>query len=166
MDTYQSFSRKKIIHPDKIVDLVDQLRRENKSIATLNGSFDLLHSGHLHILYEASKMADVLIVATNSDASIKAYKSIHRPICSLSQRMDMLAAIFCIGYVTWFEELNPINILSKIKPDVHVNGEEYGYNCIEADTVKKNGGRIHIVNHVPGLSTSNIVDKIRKLGDK
>lgn len=153
---------------NKIIELKDleakitTLRKEGKTIATLNGSFDLLHAGHLEILNQGSAQADVFIVALNSDASIKGYKGPDRPIIPLFFRMQLMSALECVDYVTYFDETDPRNLLSLIKPDVHVNGSEYGENCIEADVVKANGGRIHIVSLVPGLSTSALIQKIKK----
>lgn len=154
-------SREKIIAPEHIDQMVQKLKEEGKTIATLNGSFDLMHAGHLHMIFEAAKAADVLIVALNTDRSIKEYKSPTRPIIPLEERMQMMAALEFVDYVTWFDETDPRKILARIKPDVHVNGAEYGENCIEAETVKQNGGRIKIVTLVPGLSTSQIIQKIR-----
>ncbi|MCP5492473.1 MAG: adenylyltransferase/cytidyltransferase family protein [Chlamydiales bacterium] len=139
---------------------VQELKAANKTIATLNGSFDLLHAGHLHILFEAASQADVLIVALNTDASIKRYKGEHRPICTLEERMAMMAALECVDYVTSFDEDTPIETLKIIQPNVHVNGAEYGENCIESGVVKAHGGRIHIVDLVPGLSTSKLIERI------
>lgn len=150
----------KYIYPNQLPQKIKDIRKTGKEIATLNGSFDLLHAGHLQILYEASQQADILIVALNSDASIKQYKSPLRPIIPLEYRLQMMSAIGFVDYVTWFEETDPRILLDIIKPDVHVNGAEYGENCIEADTVKSNGGRIHIVKLIPGLSTSQILKKI------
>ncbi len=149
-----------MIAPDFLGKKVQEIRNEGRSIATLNGSFDLLHAGHLEIIYQASLQADILIVALNSDKSIRAYKSPLRPIIPLEYRRAMMAALEFVDYVTWFEETNPIELLKKIAPDVHVNGAEYGENCIEAATVKERGGRIHIVSLLPGLSTSSILKKI------
>ena len=154
-----SLSQKQL-NPAKLEETVRELRAAGKTIATLNGSFDLLHAGHLEIISEAAEQADVLIVALNTDRSIKQYKSPLRPIIPLEFRLKMMAALEVVDYVTWFEETDPRAILQKIKPDVHVNGAEYGKNCIEADVVKSNGGRIHIVSLVPGLSTSQIIKKI------
>lgn len=151
----------KLITPENLEKAVATIRRQGKTIATLNGSFDLLHAGHLHIIEEASKQADCLIMALNSDASIKAYKSPERPLIPLKYRLKMVAALMFVDYVTWFEETDPCKILEIIKPDVHVNGSEYGQNCIEGETVKKYGGKIHIVSLVPGLSTSEIIKKIK-----
>ncbi len=155
--------RKKIIDPSDLFQKMSELKKQGMSIATLNGSFDLMHAGHLHIIFEASKQADCLVVALNSDESIKQYKSPTRPIVPLEFRLEMMASIGFIDYVTWFSELDPRNILEKIRPDVHVNGSEYGPNCIEADVVKKHGGKIHIVEKIPGLSTSEIITKVQKL---
>jgi rfaE bifunctional protein nucleotidyltransferase chain/domain len=142
---------------------VAEIRAKGRTIATLNGSFDLLHAGHLHIIYEASKQADTLIVALNSDHSIQQYKSIHRPIISLDYRLQMMAALGFVDYVTWFDETDPRALLNLIKPDVHVNGADYGENCIEAEVIKQNGGRLHLVGLVPGLSTTQITKKICSL---
>ncbi|GAB4185778.1 MAG: hypothetical protein Tsb0015_02990 [Simkaniaceae bacterium] len=161
MSKWSEPARKKIILPEKLPAKIQELRDQQKTIATLNGSFDLMHAGHLHIIYEASMQADVLITALNSDASIKLYKSLDRPIIPLKYRMEMMAAISFVDYITWFHETTPLSILELIQPDVHINGAEYGENCIEADIVKKYGGRIHIVELVPGLSTSNIIKKIK-----
>lgn len=154
--------KKKIIPPAELSDTIASLKAQKKKIASLNGSFDLLHAGHLQIIFEASQVADVLIVALNTDKSIQQYKSPTRPIIPLEYRLQMLAALEFIDYLTWFDETDPLKILSIIQPDVHVNGAEYGENCIEADTVKSYGGRIHIVNLVPGLSTSAVIRKIRE----
>lgn len=154
---------KKYIHPDKLAKKIEELRRDKKTIATLNGSFDLMHAGHLQIIYEASKQADLLVVALNSDASIKQYKSPLRPIIPLEYRLQMMSALEFVDYVTWFEETDPLRLLEEIKPDVHVNGAEYGENCIEADVVKKHGGKIHIVQLIPGLSTTQILKKIAQI---
>lgn len=153
----------KTLDPVHLESKVASLRQEGKTIATLNGSFDLMHAGHLHMIYEASKVADVLIIALNTDRSIQEYKSPTRPIIPLDYRLQMMAALGFVDYVTWFDETDPRPLLSKIKPDVHVNGAEYGENCIEAETVRKHGGRMHIVPLIPGLSTTEIIKKIQSL---
>ncbi|MBS0648266.1 MAG: adenylyltransferase/cytidyltransferase family protein [Verrucomicrobia bacterium] len=157
---FEEFFARKWIEPSKLEEMVESLKKAGKTVATLNGSFDLLHAGHLHMIYEASLQADVLILALNSDSSIKKYKSPLRPIVPLEFRLRMIAALDFVDYVTSFEETDPRLLLSKIKPDVHVNGAEYGANCIEADVVKSHGGRVHIVELIPGLSTSTLIKKI------
>lgn len=159
LPTWEAAFKTKRIEPEQLEQTVSRLRQEGRTIATLNGSFDLLHAGHLQILYAAGQAADVLIVALNTDRSIKEYKSPKRPIISLEYRMQMIAALGWVDYVTYFDETDPIALLTKIKPDVHVNGSEYGENCIEAETIKRYGGRIEIVELVPGLSTSAVLKK-------
>jgi D-glycero-beta-D-manno-heptose 1-phosphate adenylyltransferase len=153
--------QKKLLEPDALEEKAEALRERKLTIATLNGSFDLLHAGHLYIIHEASKQADRLIVALNSDCSIQKYKAKDRPIIPLRYRLEMMAALEFVDFVTWFEETDPQVFLEKVKPDVHVNGAEYGENCIEAGTVLKNGGRIHLVEKIESLSTSHIIDKIK-----
>jgi rfaE bifunctional protein nucleotidyltransferase chain/domain len=157
--------RQKLIDPKELAAKVAALKASGKKIATLNGSFDLLHAGHLHMIFEASQVADILIVALNSDSSIKQYKNPLRPIIDLEDRLKMMAALGFVDYVTWFDETDPRALLSIVKPNVHVNGAEYGHNCIEAATVKEHGGTIHIVELVPGLSTSNIIKRIKIICD-
>jgi rfaE bifunctional protein nucleotidyltransferase chain/domain len=163
MPELSDFIASKTINPEDLEEKVGRLKSQGLTIATLNGSFDLLHAGHLEMIYQASQQADCLILALNSDASIKAYKSPKRPLVPLKDRLALIASLEFVDYVTWFEETDPIRLLSIIKPHVHVNGAEYGENCIEADTVKKFGGRVHIVSLVPGLSTSNLIEKIKAL---
>lgn len=158
--TFAEAIQPKVIEPSQLEERIAALRAEGRSIATLNGSFDLLHAGHLEMIHQASQQADVLIVALNTDASIKQYKSPVRPIIALHYRLQMMAALAMVDYVTWFDETDPRALLQRIKPDVHVNGAEYGEKCIEADVVKAGGGRIHIVSLVPGLSTSAVIKKI------
>lgn len=134
--------------------------RGDKSVVTINGTFDILHTGHLFILEEAKKQGDILIVGLNSDASVKNNKGDKRPINNETDRAKILSALNVVDYVVIFFEPTPLELLSAIKPNVHVNGSEYGQDCIEADVVKKNGGRIHIVNLMGGFSTTNIIEKI------
>lgn len=152
--------KSKLIAPEEILAQVATLKRGGKTIATLNGSFDLLHAGHLEIIYQAAQVAEILIVALNSDCSIKKYKSQKRPIIPLEYRLQMVAALEFVDYVTWFTEIDPRALLEKIAPNIHVNGAEYGENCIEAEVVKACGGSIHIASLIPGLSTSLILQKL------
>ncbi|MEM8727622.1 MAG: adenylyltransferase/cytidyltransferase family protein [Chlamydiota bacterium] len=151
----------KYISPDKLEGKVLELRNARQTIATLNGSFDLLHVGHLRIIHEASEQADSLILALNSDASIKKYKGRLRPILPLEDRLEMVAALEFVDYVTEFDEIDPVALLEKIKPDVHNNGSDYGENCIEAEVVKKYGGKIHIIELIPGFSSSKLIETIK-----
>lgn len=153
--------KKKTIEPYRLKEWSKEVKLAGKTIATLNGSFDLMHAGHLEMIFAASQMADVLILALNSDASIQLYKSADRPIIPLEYRLRMMAALEFVDFVTWFDETDPRELLSLIKPHVHVNGSDYGENCIEAEVVRQNGGRVEIIELIPGLSTSEIIKKVK-----
>ena len=143
--------------------LAATLRAKGKRLVTLNGSFDLLHAGHLHILNEARRQGDALVVGLNSDASVRLCKGAMRPIIPERQRAEMLLALRMVDYVHIFDEPDPIAFLSELNPDVHVNGAEYGENCIERDIVLRNGGRLHLVERIPNLSTSAVVKHLQEL---
>lgn len=155
---------KKLVDPQHLEEKCAALRARHLTIATLNGSFDLLHAGHLYIIYQASLQADRLIIALNTDASIQQYKSRTRPLIPLQYRLELISALEFVDFVTWFDETDPCRLIEKIKPDVHVNCEEYGENCIEAATVKACGARLHLVNRIPSLATSSIIEKIKQCG--
>lgn len=140
--------------------LAATLRAKGKRLVTINGSFDVLHAGHLYILNEARKQGDVLIVGLNSDRSVRSYKGPDRPVIPERQRAEMLLALRVVDYVHIFDEPDPRAFLSEINPDVHVNGAEYTENCIERETVRNGGGRLHLVDRIPGLSTSELLARL------
>ncbi len=159
----EAYLNRKLVLRKDLAFHAASLKQEGFKVVTLNGSFDLMHAGHLYILFEAKKQGDRLIVALNSDASIQTYKGRSRPMIPLAYRLQMLAAMEWVDYVTYFDETDPRAILELIKPDVHVNGAEYGEDCIEKKTVIENGGKIHLVPRIPGLATSDIIKKIQGL---
>ncbi|MDW8002910.1 MAG: HAD-IIIA family hydrolase [Deltaproteobacteria bacterium] len=151
---------KKIKTPTEIVKIADRLKRQGKTIVTFNGSFDVLHIGHVRSFQEAKKRGDVLIVLLNSDKSIRMYKGPNRPIIPEDIRAEIISAIEGVDYVTIFDEINPIAILDRIKPHVHCNGSDWGRNCIERQVVEKNGGRIHILKWHRDFSTTRLINRI------
>jgi len=153
--------RKKILSRAQLIDVCNSERLKGKIIVTCNGSFDLFHYGHLVFLDYARKQGDVLIVAINSDSSIKKYKSENRPMVPEEQRSQIIAALEIVDYVHIFNETVPMPFIEAIKPDFHANGAEYGEDCIEAESVKKNGGKIYLVPRVAGLSTTELIRKIK-----
>jgi D-beta-D-heptose 7-phosphate kinase/D-beta-D-heptose 1-phosphate adenosyltransferase len=144
-----------------LAGLTARLRAQGQRIVTINGAFDLLHAGHLHILREARRLGDVLIVGVNADSTVRASKGPGRPYVSEQDRALLLLALRDVDYVHIFSEPVPMPFLEQIRPDVHVNGSEYGTECIEAATVRAGGGRIHIVERIPHLSTSELVARIQ-----
>ena len=158
---WQTRYRKKRIEPDDLWNHFQKIRSFGQTIVSLNGSFDLLHAGHLQILFEAKQQGDILVVALNTDSSIQRYKSPKRPIVPLEFRLQMMAALEFVDFVTWFDETDPRDVLHKIHPHVHVNGADWGKECIEAETVRSLGARLHIVSIVSGLSTTQLLQKIQ-----
>lgn len=156
----KAYKNNKLIQPADLRGKAETLRTAGKKIVTLNGTFDILHAGHLQLFFEASQLGDVVIAALNSDSSVKQYKSPLRPFIPLEERMQMVAALEFVDYVTWFDETDPRVLLEKIRPAVHANGAYYGPNCIEKEVVEKYGGKVHLVDIIPGLSTSELIKKI------
>jgi len=157
---------KKIKSQPIIVKIVRNLKKQGKIIVTFSGSFDILHIGHVKSLEEAKKQGDVLIVLLNSDVSVRGYKGPKRPIISQENRAEMLAALKCVDYIVLFNELNVKKIISKIKPNIHCNGAEWGENCVESEIIKKQGGKIYILKSPRYESTSNLINKILKAYSK
>ena len=149
----------KVKSREEISEIASSLRKKGNVIVTTCGAFDIMHVGHLESLQHARNLGDVLIVCLNSDSSIKQYKSDKRPIIPEKQRAEMLSALECVDYVTIFNETTPNNILEAIRPSIHVKSKT-GYKGIEKDVVEKNNGKIVLLDDVPGLSTSKIIEKI------
>ena len=137
------------------------LRKGNKTIALTNGTFDLIHAGHVRYLNEASKLADYLILGLNSDQSVKQYKSDKRPIVPQKERAEVIDSLKAVDYVVIFDETTADKLISKVKPDIYVKGGDYTEESLpETATVKKYGGKIKFIKLVEGCSTTNIVQKI------
>ena len=146
---------------DKLVPIRARLRREGKKVVFTNGCFDLLHGGHVRLFHEAKKKGDVLIVALNSDASVRRLKGPTRPIFPLRERFEILAAIADIYYLTSFGEPTPQNIIAALLPDVLVKGGDWGPNEIVGRAeVEAAGGRVARIRYYEGHSTSSIIRRI------
>lgn len=151
----------KIITPDRLSELIGQLKGENKKVVSTNGCFDILHLGHITYLDEARRLGDILIVGLNSDSSVKKLKGQNRPINSQQIRALQLSGLESVDYVTVFEEDTPENLLGIIKPSIHVKGGDYNPNDLpEKKIVEANGGKIICVSVLKGFSTTNLIDKL------
>ncbi|MCK7507295.1 MAG: D-glycero-beta-D-manno-heptose 1-phosphate adenylyltransferase [Desulfobacterales bacterium] len=151
----------KILDRKILKDKLEALRKEGKKIAFTNGCFDILHVGHVRYLKEAKKTADILVLALNSDASVRAIKGIKRPLVSEEERAEVLAALECIDFVTIFHELTPLELICYLKPDILIKGGDWPEDkVVGRDEIKKWGGHVTIIPEVAGKSTTNIVDKI------
>jgi len=154
----------KILSRDALKQVIDRLKREGRKIAFTNGCFDILHVGHVRYLREAGKMGDVLVLALNSDASVRAIKGEKRPLVPENERADVVAALEFIDYVTIFDELTPLELIEYLQPDVIIKGGDWTEeNVVGRDAVKRWGGRVAIIPEIPGASTTNIVEKIMKV---
>jgi rfaE bifunctional protein nucleotidyltransferase chain/domain len=140
---------------------VDRLKREGKKVVFTNGCFDILHAGHTRYLREARKLGDALILALNSDSSVRSIKGPMRPIVPEAERAEVVAALDSVDYVTVFDELTPLELIEFLRPDVIVKGGDWAEkDIVGAETVRKWGGRVAIMPEIEGASTTNIIDKV------
>nr|BET44454.1 MAG: bifunctional D-glycero-beta-D-manno-heptose-7-phosphate kinase/D-glycero-beta-D-manno-heptose 1-phosphate adenylyltransferase HldE [Candidatus Aschnera chinzeii] len=147
----------------KLKELVISLRNAGKTIVMTNGCFDILHAGHIQFLLQASKLGDFLIVAINSDSSIKRLKGLNRPINSLSDRVTILQALKMVDLVISFTEDTPKRIIIEIMPDILVKGSDYQLdNIVGAKEVLAAGGKVKIIKIKKKISATNIISKIKK----
>ena len=145
----------------ELKEIVDKAKASGKRIAFTNGCFDLIHVGHTRYLQEAKKYGDIFVVAVNSDSSVRALKGNSRPIIPEDQRAEVLAALGCVDYVTIFSELDPLKLITYLKPDFLVKGGDWAADSIIGkDVVEAKGGRVIRVSVIEGAATTNIVQGI------
>lgn len=153
-----------LVKRENIRGLVKELQEKGKTVVTTNGCFDILHVGHVRYLQKTKTFADYSVVLLNSDKSIKQIKGEGRPINNENDRAEVLCALACVDYVVFFDESSPRDLLDEIKPDVHTKGADYSVETLpEADVILKNGGRIEFIAFVEGKSTTNTIEKMKKL---
>ena len=156
-------STKKLISLRTLSEKLKQARRGKKIVFT-NGCFDVLHSGHVRYLKKARSLGDLLIVGLNSDASVKKIKGRGRPVLPEAERAEILSALEAVDFVVLFNDETPEKLIKKIVPDVLAKGADWKANdIVGADVVKGAGGKIARVRLVKGKSTTNIIEKIKKL---
>jgi D-beta-D-heptose 7-phosphate kinase/D-beta-D-heptose 1-phosphate adenosyltransferase len=154
----------KIIPFNKTTNWANVRRLLSKTIAFTNGCFDILHEGHIYSLSQAAKEADYLIVGVNADSIVKKLKGDNRPINNEHARTLILASLLLVDAVVVFEEDTPLELIKKIMPDVLVKGGDYTVETIVgAKEVIANGGRVVINPLLENLSTTGIIEKIKKL---
>jgi len=158
--------REKIKNKLEIQKILTDLRAKKPGIKIIstNGAFDIIHRGHVSCLESAKKLGDYLIVGLNSDKSIKRYKSKNRPIIPQDDRAIVLAGFGMVDFVVIFEEDDPRDLLRYIKPDIHVKSKS-GYKGIEKEIVEENGGKIVLIDDIGGVTTTQIINKIKKLSN-
>ena len=155
-------SQKKVI--DKLATLqkiILRLRKQGKTIVFTNGCFDILHLGHVSYLEAAKKPNRILIVAVNSDGSVRKIKGKNRPIARQGERARVLAALACVDYVTIFNEETPYRLIKALKPDVLIKGADWkGKDVIGRDIIKPYGGKVELIKYLNRYSTTRIIQTI------
>lgn len=140
-----------------------RLRQAGQRVVFTNGCFDLLHPGHVRYLQQARALGEALIVALNSDSSVRALKGAARPILRQAERAEVMAALACVNFVTIFEEATPQKLIAALLPDVLVKGGDWSLDeIIGRAEVEAAGGTVHSLPFVTGVSTSEVIERIRK----
>jgi D-beta-D-heptose 7-phosphate kinase/D-beta-D-heptose 1-phosphate adenosyltransferase len=153
--------RAKIKSISEIKNIVARLKSKGKSIVFTNGCFDLLHYGHIMFLEKAKDLGDCLIVAINSDASVRKIKGPRRPIVKQFDRLGMIAGLVSVDYVVLFKEDTPLKIIKTIKPDILVKGADWKKDkIVGADFLKQYGGKVFNIKLTQGRSTTDLIRKI------
>jgi len=150
--------RGKILKLESLKDVIEEEKKQGKKISLANGGFDIIHIGHIRYLKAAKKIGDILVVAINSDESLKTLKGDHRAKIDENGRAKIISSFEFVDYVTIFNELRVDNVLLAIKPDFHCKGSDYTIDTVpEKDIVKSYGGEIAIVGGSKIRSTSDII---------
>ena len=155
----------KILTHEALMNEREHLRRAGKELVFTNGVFDILHVGHVRYLAQAKELGNALVVAINSDASVRELKGEARPLVDQNDRAEVLAALSSVDYVTVFDDISPRSLIAKLLPDVLVKGGDYALDQIHGrEEVEAAGGRVVSLPFVEGASTTRIIDQMRKAG--
>ncbi len=146
---------------DKEIATIRQ-KHEMESIVFTNGCFDIFHAGHAHLLTKARDLGDCLIVGVNTDSSVRQLKGVNRPINNLSERLMVLNCIEAINYLVIFDDLEPINLIEKVKPNILVKGSDYKNKYIAGSRyIENNDGKVVLIDNYSGMSSTGILNKFR-----
>jgi D-beta-D-heptose 7-phosphate kinase/D-beta-D-heptose 1-phosphate adenosyltransferase len=152
----------KVLDRNTLKEKVDSLRKAGSRVVFTNGCFDLIHIGHIRLLQKAKEKGDFLVVAVNSDSSVKQIKGSDRPKIPEEERAEVLAALGCVDWVTIFDEPDPLVLIKLLKPDVLVKGTDWSEEeIVGAPEVRESGGQVLRVQLEPGISTSALIKRIR-----
>jgi D-beta-D-heptose 7-phosphate kinase/D-beta-D-heptose 1-phosphate adenosyltransferase len=152
----------KVLDRNTLKEKVDSLRQAEKRVVFTNGCFDLIHIGHIRLLQQAREKGDFLVVAVNSDSSVKQIKEPGRPVMPEGERAEVVAALGCVDWVTIFAEPDPLVLIRLLKPDVLVKGTDWSEEeIVGAPDVIEAGGQVLRIQLEPGISTSALIKRIR-----
>jgi rfaE bifunctional protein nucleotidyltransferase chain/domain len=155
--------KQKILSPVELLGVRQGLRAAGKTLVFTNGVFDLLHVGHVRYLAEARALGDLLLVAVNSDRTVRELKGEGRPITNENERAEILAALRQVDYVTIFDDISPRALITKLLPDVLVKGGDYNLDEIHGrEEVEAAGGRVVSLPFIEGASTSAIIERMKR----
>jgi rfaE bifunctional protein nucleotidyltransferase chain/domain len=155
--------RQKILSPDELLGVRQGLRAAGKTLVFTNGVFDLLHVGHVRYLAAARGLGDVLLVAINSDRTVRELKGDGRPLINESERAEILAALRQVDYVTIFDDISPRALITRLLPDVLVKGGDYNLDEIHGrEEVEAAAGRVVSLPFIEGASTSAIIERMKQ----
>ena len=156
----------KIWSPEELAGEIRGQQQQGRKIVFTNGCFDLIHVGHVRYLQEAKALADLLVVAVNSDRSVKNIKGPNRPIQLEYHRAEIINALKCVDYVTLFDEDTPFSLIERLKPDVLVKGADWANKIIVGrDIVEQAGGCVKTIPYIEGNSSTALIEKIQSLSD-
>ncbi|GIJ26449.1 hypothetical protein Vqi01_16110 [Micromonospora qiuiae] len=156
-----------LVGAEGLTTIIAEHRRAGRSVVFTNGCFDVLHRGHVRYLEQARALGDLLVVAVNSDDSVRRLKGPDRPINPIEDRTALLAALSCVDHVVVFEEDSPAKLIEAVRPDVYVKGGDYPPELVpEAPLVQRLGGQVRTLGYVPDRSTSAIIERIRAYGQQ
>src|SRR5689334_20603267 len=154
----------KIVSIEELHRERERLRAEGKRLVFTNGCFDILHVGHVRYLQSARSLGDALLVAINSDPSVRELKGPGRPVMNEHERAEMLAALSAVDYVTIFDDISPRSLIAEVLPDILVKGGDYQLDEIHGrEEVEAAGGHVLSLPFVEGASTSSIIERVKKV---
>lgn len=155
------------LEPSELMARLEAERAQGRRIVLTNGCFDVLHRGHTRYLNQARQLGDVLVVALNSDESVRNLKGPGRPINHVADRAAVIGALSCVDYVTVFETPTPIPLIQQIRPEIYAKGGDYTASMLEETAaVEQYGGEVAILEYVPEQSTTAVVERIRNGGSR
>src|SRR5215213_9549464 len=153
-----------ILDREELVRARAELRAEGRTLVFTNGCFDILHVGHVRYLAAARALGDALLVAVNSDRSVRALKGAGRPVINEAERVEMLAALASVDFVTVFDDKSARRLIAELLPDVLVKGGDYALDGIHGrEEVERAGGRVLALPFVEGASTTGIIERIKEM---
>ena len=151
----------------ELLRIIKDLKAKRKRIVFTNGCFDLLHIGHIRYLEKAKAFGDILVVGVNSDSSVRRLKGPKRPILPEEERAGILSGLGCVDYITIFDEIDPLRLITSLQPNVLAKGGDWTKEqTVGKEVVERSGGEVVIIPFVKGASTSNLIETILKKYEK